>query len=161
MLWDGTYGFSISLRGIEWLSNHSWVSVERLSQQWVTLTANGRLRLRICQNRKWADKNSLKQFSWRKITWNTFFYIEEKFNTSKGKTWSRGTSWRLPFAVCCKRDSKSLYYRWSGRKSILGLLAPKSGTQSKSDLNLNFVIPASPNLHKKVKSWRILVAVVV
>ena len=128
VLWDGAYGFFISLRGIEWLINHSWASVERLSHQWVTLTANGRLRLRISQNRKWADENSLKQFSWRKITWNTFFYIEEKFNTSKGKTWSRGTSWRLPFAVCCKRDSKSLYYRWSGRKSILGLLAPKSGT---------------------------------
>ena len=41
--------FFISLRGIEWLINHSWASVERLSHQWVTLTANGRLRLRISQ----------------------------------------------------------------------------------------------------------------
>ena len=74
VLWDGAYGFFISLRGIEWLSNHSWASVESLSHQWVTLTANGRLRLRISQNRKWADKNSLKQFSWKKVTWNTFLY---------------------------------------------------------------------------------------
>ena len=127
VLWDRAYGFSISFRGTEWPSNHSWVSVERLSRQWVTLTTNGRLR--ISQNRKWTDKNSVKQFSWKKITWNTLFYIEEQFNTSKGKTWSRGTSWRLLFAVqCCKRDCKSLYYGWSGRKSILGFLAPKSDT---------------------------------
>ena len=114
------------------------------------------------QNRKWADKNSLKQFSWKKITWNYFFLYRSKewFNTSRGKTWSRGTSSRLLFAVCCKRDSKSLYYRWSGRKSILGLLAQKSATQSKGHLNLNFVIPARANLYKKVKPWRILVVVV-
>ena len=50
VLLDGAYGFFISLRGIEWLSNHSWASVESLSHQWVTLTANGRLRFRISQN---------------------------------------------------------------------------------------------------------------
>ena len=26
--------------------------------------------LRICQNRKWTDKNSSKQFLWKKIAWN-------------------------------------------------------------------------------------------
>ena len=50
VLLDGAYGFFISLRGIEWLSNHSWTSVESFSHQWVTLTANGRLRFRISQN---------------------------------------------------------------------------------------------------------------
>lgn len=50
VLLDGAYGFFISLRGIEWLSNHSWAPVESLSHQWVTLTANGRLRFRISQN---------------------------------------------------------------------------------------------------------------
>ena len=35
--------FFISLRGIEWLSNHSWTSIEILSHQWVTFTTNGRL----------------------------------------------------------------------------------------------------------------------
>ena len=36
----------------------------------VRQTANGRFKLRISQNSKWSDKNSLKQFLWMKITWN-------------------------------------------------------------------------------------------
>ena len=47
VLLDGAYGFFISLRGMEWLSNHSWTWIDRLSNQWATLTANDRLRLRI------------------------------------------------------------------------------------------------------------------
>ena len=127
VLWDGAYGFFISLRGIEWLINHSWASVERLSHQWVTLTANGRLRLRIYQMENELIR-TVKTILMEESNVKHLFYTEEQCNTSKGKTWPRGTSSRLLFAVCCKRDSKSLYYRWSGMKSILGLLAPKSGT---------------------------------
>ena len=39
-------------------------------------TANVRVKLRFSQNRKWADKNSSKQFLWRKLRETTNLWVE-------------------------------------------------------------------------------------
>ena len=48
-----------------WTASIGTPKVSRIRQ-----TANGRFKLRISQNRKWAGKNSSEQFVWIKIAWN-------------------------------------------------------------------------------------------
>ena len=67
----------------------------------VAFTANVRFKSRNSQNRKWADKNSSKQFLWIKqagICWFPCSYNEQQAE-STGRSRSRSTNSRLPFAV--------------------------------------------------------------
>lgn len=71
-------------------------------------TANCRLKLGMSQNRKWADKNSVKQLLWMKITWN-YVFLQKKRTVKDMKRENLVTWYILTFAVCLKRYSKSLY----------------------------------------------------
>ena len=61
---------------------NSWTTILRLFARSIRATfttfGKGRLKLSISPNRKWEDENSQKQFLWMKITWNCWFFVEEK-----------------------------------------------------------------------------------
>ena len=86
------------------ISPHMSTSQESRLRQ----TANSRFKLKISQSSKWADKNSLKQFLWMKITWNNHFFCrtKESKRTVKKKRESFGHVVQLHVRRYC--DTKSL-----------------------------------------------------
>ena len=74
------------------------VALLKMADSRIRQTANVRFKLRISQNRKWADKNSSKQFLWIKNCVKQLICVEKMISKWQGKTWPRGENSRR-FAV--------------------------------------------------------------
>ena len=87
-----------STRQVAGMSNGPFTTIESLSITYIRQTAKVRFKFRICQNRKWADKNSSKQFLWIKNCVKQLICAEKMISTWQGKTWPRGANSRR-FAI--------------------------------------------------------------
>ena len=63
---------------------------------------NVRIKLRNFWSRKWADKNSSKQFLWIELVWIYRFLCSHNEQQRENSV----TCYKLTSAVCCKHDSK-------------------------------------------------------
>ena len=99
---------------------------------------NVRIKLRNFWSRKWADKNSSKQFLWIELVWIYRFLCSHNEQQRENSV----TCCKLTSAVCCKHDSKSLYSRLS-----------LNGHLYKTDTSVKRTLSASPKDVHLRESW--------